>query len=236
MAYIYPFRMASATATMVLIDPIAEEVIGGIRKNSAWVYPGYNSLSGGFMEARYVEDEVGSDMFHARGAAHGLLNMKYIADEYHEGENLEECAIREIAEEYGIQVDLDQLKMFTVRSNSRTDTRAHVVNACYYIELRPAQSLALPDGKDVSMLDDLESVKRMKISDVEGASESDWPMAFNHFEIMQAGIAAWKKERHYLELEGEVIALRAKLAAAEKRITDLGWDRDAAAGLLNWGA
>jgi len=234
MAYIYPFRMASATATMVLIDPVAEEVIGGIRKESAWVYPGYNSLSGGFMEARYVE--TSEERAACRAYCDEKLGMKLMSDEFHEGENLEECAIREIAEEFGIQVGLDQLKMFTVRSNSRTDTRAHVVNACYYIELLPEQANALPDGKDVSMLDDLESVKRMKISEVEGAPESEWPMAFNHFEIMQAGIAAWKKERHYLELEGEVIALRDRLARAEKRITELGWDRDSAAGLLNWGA
>lgn len=214
MAYIYPFRMASGTATMVLIDPRTEEVVGGIRKASAWVYPGYNSMSGGFMEARYTPDDIGSDMSNARGAAHGLLNMKYIADEYHEGENLEECAVREIEEEFGIKVSLDQLNLFDVRSNSRTDTRAHVINACYFIVLDPEQANALPDGKDVSMLDDLESVKRMKISEVQEATEDQFPMAFNHFEIMQDGIKAWQKERRILDMEGELIALRAELAQA----------------------
>lgn len=198
MAYIYPFRMASGTATMVLIDPVTEEVIIGVRSDNAWVYPGADSMPGGFMEARFVESSQDEAMMESRRFCDTTLGMRYIADEYSEGENLEECAVREIKEELCTDIDISQLKMFTVRSNSRTDTRAHVINACYYVVLRPEQVASLQAG------DDLKEISKWKIADLENVTEGDRPMAFNHFEIMKAGIAAYEFEKRVAWLESEV--------------------------------
>lgn len=196
MSYIYPFRMASGTATMLLIDPIEREVIIGVRNSNAWVYPGADSLPGGFMEARWTEEQdqkLNGECARVREA----LSAKLMAAEFHEGENLEMCAIREIKEELGIDVDESQLNMFTVRSNSRTDTRAHVINACYYVELTPEQVAGLKAG------DDLEAIKKQPIDDLFlelPNIEAMYPMAFNHFEIMMQGLLAWNKDKNYERL------------------------------------
>lgn len=238
MAYIYPFRMTSTTATLLLIDPIAEEVIIGVRSDTAWVYPNTDSLPGGFMEARYTEEQA-SEVAEIRALAIQMMNWKAQAEEFHDGEDAEACAIREAEEEMGIKLTRDQLVLFAVRSNSRTDTRAHVTNICFYAELTPDQSKAIPHGADVSHLDDLKGIKRFKISDLFlelPNIESLYPMAFNHFEVMMQGLLAWKKDREYLQMKGEIIALQAELARANEKLVQAGWDRDAATGLLNWGA
>lgn len=227
MAYIYPFRMTSTTATLLLIDPVAKEIIIGVRSDGAWVYPGADSLPGGFMEARYTEEGEKPEMLQARQFADGVLGMKYIADEFHEGENSVDCARREAWEELSVKLDEDQVKLFDVRANARTDTRAHVTNCCYYAELYPVQVAALVAG------DDIQEIKRLPIADLHlelpyEALAAKYPMAFNHFELMMSGLAAYEREQRYLAMEGELIALRAELAqaqaAASKARSDAQWD------------
>lgn len=75
--------------------------------------------------------------------------------------------------------------MFAVRSNSRTDTRAHVINACYWAELTEEQSAALTPG------DDLEGIKRVSFDEI----EDEIVMAFNHREVMIQGYRAYLKEK-----------------------------------------
>lgn len=241
MAYIYPFRMTSTTATLMLIDPVAKEIVIGVRADGSWVYPGADSLPGGFMEARYVAEGESAEMAQARQFADGVLGMKYIADEFHEGENSEDCAMREAFEEMGIALDREQLKLFDVRANARTDTRAHVTNVCYYAELTPVQAALVPDGADVSHLDDLKGIKRLPIADLHlempyEALAAKYPMAFNHFELMMGGLAAWEKEQRALEIEGELIAARIRIKELEARVSDMGWEVDAARGYGQGGA
>ena len=119
MAYIYPFRMASGTATSLPIDPENMRVLIGVRSDDSWVYPGFNSLPGGFMEARWTEQNVKGKVQRVLSLVRKFLSMKLMADEFHEGENLEECAVREIEEELGIKVDPSQLVLFGVRSEER---------------------------------------------------------------------------------------------------------------------
>lgn len=238
MAYIYPFRMTSTTATLLLIDPVAEEVIIGVRSDGAWVYPGADSLPGGFMEAKFTEDQAGL-IAEIRNIVIKMMNWKAVATEFHEGEDAETCAIREAFEEMGIELNRDQLVMFDTRTNSRTDTRAHVTNVCFYAELTPEQSALVPHGADVSHLDDLKAIKRWKIADLFleiPNIEQMYPMAFNHFELMISGLLKWQKEKNYQDLLAEVITLRQRNEVLEEKNTQAGWDRDAAAGLLNWGA
>lgn len=229
MAYIYPFRMTSTTATLLLIDPVAEEVIIGIRSDTAWVYPGADSLPGGFMEARFTEEGQNVQMKIARDNADELLGCKYVADEFHEGEDAETCAMREAFEEMGITLTRDQLTMFATRTNSRTDTRAHVTNVCFYAELTPEQSALVPHGADVSHLDDLKGIKRWKISDLYlelPNIDQLYPMAFNHFELMLTGLAAWQKEQNYQMLLQEVQELRDREAKLRAANSDLSWAAD----------
>lgn len=229
MAYCYPFRMASGTATMLPIDPIGRRVLLGVRSKTAWVYPSKLSLAGGFMEARFTKEQDTSVMSQARQFVMNLLGWKLIADEYSDGENLEECAVRELKEEMEIDVALEQLIMFSVRSNSRTDTRAHVINACYYFEMTPGQVAAATAG------DDLESLEWHNIDDFYlempfEAMNAKYDMAFNHFEVMLQGLAAWQKERDHLDLMGEVVALRIENKRLQDAASDASWARDAALG------
>jgi ADP-ribose pyrophosphatase YjhB (NUDIX family) len=210
--------MASGTATMLPIDAKKNRVLLGVRSKTAWVYPSKLSLAGGFMEARFVEDKENNLLREVVNYVRGMLKMKLIADEFHEGENLEECAARELNEEMSLDVALEQLKMFSVRSNSRTDTRAHVINACYYFEMTDEQIEAATAG------DDLECLEWHDIADFDqGLSfeemNAKYDMAFNHFEIMIQGLEAWKKERRFQELEEEVKNLR-------RRVRDLSIDNE----------
>lgn len=211
MAYCYPFRMASGTATMLPIDAKRQRVLLGIRSKTAWVYPSKLSLAGGFMEARFVKEQDTDLMAQARQFVMNLLGWKLVADEYAEGENLEECAVRELLEEMLIKVAIAQLKMFTVRSNCRTDTRAHVINACYWFEMTDEQIATAEAG------DDLEELKWVDMAefDVEmsyAALEAKWDMAFNHFEVLLQGIADWRKVQDHKALEVEVEQLRAQVS------------------------
>lgn len=191
MAYIYPFRMASGTATMLIIDHETESFCNGIRSKDAWVYPGCNSLPGGFMEARFTEDSESEVMKICRGVSKESLNFKLVGDEYHEGEDLELCALRELREELGVDFDREQLNLFAVRSNSRTDTRAHVINACFWLEATPEQIKAIKAG------DDLEDVEWIPIIQV---MNEPIEMAFNHMEVTYQGLRAYNKAKFFEKL------------------------------------
>lgn len=223
MAYIYPFRATSTTATLLLIDPVAKEIIIGVRADSAWVFPGADSLPGGFMEARYTKESQTEAMQFARDMADKILEMKYVADEYHEGENSLDCAMREGEEELSVKLDVEQLKLFDVRANARTDTRAHVTNVCYYAVLTPPQVAALEAG------DDIKEIKRLPIADLHlelpiEVLAAKYPMAFNHFELMMQGLAAYEREVRYFEMEGELIFLRAELKRVSEKASKLQSD------------
>ena len=219
MAYCYPFRMASGTATMLPIDAKRQRVLLGVRSKTAWVYPSKLSLAGGFMEARFTEAQNTDLMAQARQFVMALLGWKLVADEYSEGENLEECAVRELGEEMLIKVAIEQLRMFDVRSNARTDTRAHVINACYYFEMTDEQIATAEAG------DDLEELVWHDMADFDlempfEAMMAKYDMAFNHFEVMIQGIAAWRKEQHVKDLEAEVAKLR-------QQVSDASWSANA---------
>jgi ADP-ribose pyrophosphatase YjhB (NUDIX family) len=141
--------------------------------------------------------------------------MKYVADEYHEGENVEDCMIRETMEEGGITIQREQLKLFTVRSNSRTDTRAHVTNVCFYAELTEDQLEGLTAG------DDIKEYHRLPIQDIEIPVPFDtlmeqYPMAFNHLELMVQGVAAWREAKRVEGLEAENKRLTALVGQLER--------------------
>jgi ADP-ribose pyrophosphatase YjhB (NUDIX family) len=223
--------MTSTTATLLLIDPISEEVIIGVRGDNAWVYPGADSLPGGFMEARWTEEhETGfvskfSELL-ATAARTVLGWINEAAERFHEGEDAETCALREAEEEMGIKLTRDQLEMFDTRTNSRTDTRAHVTNVCFYAELTPEQSALVPDGADVSHLDDLKAIKRWKIDDLFlelPNIQQIYPMAFNHFDLMIGGLLKWKREKRYAWLETEVKRL-------QELTSNLSWAADTRQG------
>ena len=232
--YLYPFRMTSTTATLMLIDPVAEDIIIGVRSDGAWVYPGADSLPGGFMEARFTEEQ-GAAMAEIRALVIEKMNWKAVADEYHEGEDAHDCAIREAFEELSITLARHQLRLFDVRANARTDTRAHVTNVCFYAELTPAQVLALEAG------DDLQEIKRLPIADLRlempyEALAAKYPMAFNHFELMMGGLMKWDEEKRALQTQGELVAARLEIARLQERITNMGWDLSNALGHSQGGA
>jgi ADP-ribose pyrophosphatase YjhB (NUDIX family) len=215
MAYIYPFRMASGTATMLVIDPVNRKFLNGIRSSKAWVYPGANSLPGGFMEARFTEAQA-AKLGNFPTAVRVGLGMDLIAEEFHEGENLEQCAIRELQEELNTTFSLDQLNLFAVRSNSRTDTRAHVINTCYWLEATPEQIASITPG------DDLEGVSWESFDNI---IKQPIEMAFNHMEVTYQGLRAYFKHKFVEHIIGEWVdselvfdfqALDHALAALEK--------------------
>ncbi|WP_115746985.1 NUDIX domain-containing protein, partial [Escherichia coli] len=78
----YPFRMVSATATVLIIVeddcPARSKFLVGTRSDTAQVFPNRGCLPGGFTEAKLA----------------GI----------HTGESVEETAVREVFEETGIVI------------------------------------------------------------------------------------------------------------------------------------
>lgn len=208
MAFTYPFRMASGTATLVLIDAKENRVLLGIRSAKAWVYPNCESLPGGFMEARRTVPVFKNLRARLHHWLTKVLLPAPIGPEFHEGENLEECAIREAKEELGIDLNMAQLKMFSVWSNSRTDTRAHVINACFYAELTDEQIANIVPGDDLDDIAwfDLNSAKAKSYIFAPRTNqeiEAAIPMAFNHSALMAQGVKSWERDRLADRLIGE---------------------------------
>jgi ADP-ribose pyrophosphatase YjhB (NUDIX family) len=218
MAYIYPFRMTSTTTTTLFLDPINREVVIGVRSDNSAMYPSHDSLPGGFMEAKWTDTEENRilKIFKNRFWAKWVLGKKIgDADLYHEGEDAQDCACREALEELSIILYRNQLVLFDVRSNARTDTRAHVTNVCYYAELTPSQLLSLNPG------DDIKEFTRYPIDGILDGTFSIPKMAFNHDQIMMDGLRAWSSKNDLINSKIRVMQLEQELQAANKTIREL---------------
>jgi ADP-ribose pyrophosphatase YjhB (NUDIX family) len=172
---------------MLLIDPFKRRVAIAVRADNVWIYPSMDSLNGGFLEAKFTRNQDTLEMHRARREAANALAWAETneTEEYHDGETLEQCAVRECFEENGIRIDESQLVLFGNRSNPRTDTRAHVINACYWAELTAEQIDAIVPGDDIKALDWM-SFDLINLA--------VWNMAFNHDEILKEGFKHYQRE------------------------------------------
>lgn len=186
--FIYPFRMSSNTATMLVIDRHPEDyrkskVLIGIRGRRVEVHPSKPSLPGGFMEAKLSEDQV-RYMLERDPAG--------VEMDTHEGEDLETTALRELKEETCTDFEREQLIQYYTCSRPGLDPRAHVVNLCFYLEATPEQVASVKAG------DDLEEIQWWTVQE---CLDLEAEIAFNHRDLMQRGIRAWLKEERYKEME-----------------------------------
>jgi ADP-ribose pyrophosphatase YjhB (NUDIX family) len=171
MKYLYPFPNVSVTATIFAF--YNEMLVVGIRSHNAEVYPSHKCIPGGFLNARYADGET----------------------VVHEGENVQQAAIREFQEEAGVELESDQLILFHEHSNPITDPRCHVVNLCYIVNLSLEQVEKLMAG------DDLEAIDLVPISDIkEGTKDQYW--AFNHFDLALLAIHVWENGGDYFKSKG----------------------------------
>lgn len=181
MTYVYPFRMCSATATVVCFDFNGKRprVLIAQRGDNVWAHPGKDSVVGGFMEARFTRQQDQIEMYRARLGARQALGWKQdkSVSEYHDGETVEMCAVREMYEELGVIITEDQLNLFKVMSDWRSDTRAHVVNVCSWVALTVEQIACLQAG------DDLKSFRWEYVDDL-----PEMDMAFNHEVVLDLAI------------------------------------------------
>lgn len=189
--FIYPFRMSSNTATMLVIERNADDyrkskVLIGIRGRNVEVHPGKASLPGGFMEAKLSEAQ-----------AQYILERDptNIGVDIHPGEDLETTAIRELKEETLTDFSREQLVQYYTCSLPGLDPRAHVVNLCFYLEATAEQVASVTAG------DDLEALEWW---DLDRALALNTEIAFNHRDLMQRGIRAWLKEERYKEMEAQL--------------------------------
>ena len=189
--HIYPFRMSSNTATMLVIDRNPDDLLMsrvciGIRGRNVEVHPSKPSLPGGFMEAKLSEAQV-----------QYMLERDPVGVEMdtHEGEDLETTAIRELKEELCTDFEREQLVQYYTCSLPGLDPRAHVVNLCFYLEATPEQVASITAG------DDLEEIQWWTVLD---CLEMYHEIAFNHRDLMQRGLKAWAKEERYKEMEAQL--------------------------------
>lgn len=194
MAYSYPFRMSSNTATMLVIDKnpddlLMSKVCIGIRGRGVEVHPGQPSLPGGFMEAKLSEAQIG---WMAKLWTKLKVSMK--VPEVHAGETLEETALRELLEETCTVFTEDQLVQYHTCSTPGLDPRAHVVNLCFYLEATPEQVASITPG------DDLEEIQWWTVLD---CLEYYHDIAFNHLDLMHLGLQAWIKEERFKAYEAK---------------------------------
>jgi len=103
-------------------------------------------------------------------------------------ENARQCASRETYEELGITVLPHEWTLFMESSDVDTDPRAHVINLCFMkvfdVDQKPnfTASDDLADARWFEMTELLQFSTR-----VHGFK----PMAFNHYEILQAGFRSF---------------------------------------------
>lgn len=168
--YSYPYPNVSATATIFAF--YNGMMVVGTRSDDSDAFPGCKCIPGGFLNARYTTD------------------IEVIC----EGETLEETAIREFEEECGIILNGAQLILFHEHSNPKTDPRAHVVNACYIVNLSLEQVERLSPGDDLKELD---MVPLDKVNSNYG------PWAFNHLELTLLAIHVWQNGGDYFQAKGK---------------------------------
>ncbi len=146
--------MVSGTTTMFMF--YNDKILLGKRDINADAFAGFWSVPGGFVDAQVMED--------------GVIVKK--------GECVEDTAVREIMEETNIVVNKDQLTLFGVSSNPNTDSRAHIINNLFLVELSNKQISTMKAG------DDLMEIKFVTMRDID-----DMDLAFNHKELICKAIA-----------------------------------------------
>ena len=203
--YTYPFRMSSNTATMLVIDRNAADILQsrvciGIRGRNSEVHPSKPSLPGGFMEAKLSKAQLSWMQpfltLLQRGVEWATSAIpKFNLPEEHPGEDLETTALRELKEETCTDFEREQLVQYYTCSLPGLDPRAHVVNLCFYLEATPEQVTSATAG------DDLEEIQWWTVQE---CLDLETEIAFNHRDLMQRGIKAWLKEERYKEMEAQL--------------------------------
>ncbi len=170
--YVYDFPRPSVTATIGLFvrstwNSNAEKIILGRRGRKDGAYSGYLCLPGGFLDAKVDEKDIYAvigDKFYTIvnwfldkfiDPIHAMLGSEEreeINKLIKPGETVEDAAIREIFEETGLKIDKSRLELAHVHSNPDTDPRAHVVNICYFVMLKPEEAATAVAGDDLEEL------------------------------------------------------------------------------------
>lgn len=170
----YKFPMVAATATVMIIHLAKDgpgRILLGVRSKNANAFPGKYCLPGGFLNPKTLDSP---------------------------GETLEEAAVREVFEETGLTIDLNDLKLFHVHSDPDTDPRCHVINTCYWVTIEDEDLVNLKAG------DDLEDIVWDQDILVDNFLPED-KMAFNHRELILRGMYDYLEFNDLLPKEEEFI-------------------------------
>lgn len=89
-------------------------------------------------------------------------------------ENLESCAVRELREETGLDINKKHIDFFNLYSDIDRDSRQRVVTSVYYFNLRKE------DKEKAIAQDDAKRIEWVKIDQI-----SDYNLAFDHNEILK---------------------------------------------------
>jgi len=92
-------------------------------------------------------------------------------------ETTEECAVRELKEETGVDYHIGDLELYHVHSDPKTDPRGHVVNTCYIAYLTHIEAVNAVAG------DDLAEVRGFPIDEID-----EMNLAFNHSDLAELAI------------------------------------------------
>ncbi len=189
--YHYPFRMASGTATILVInnqDPTNPKILLGIRGKNVDVHPGKPSLPGGFMEAKWQGKKIKYKYPKFKELAGRFFNLEEdVVTPDHSGETLEQTAIRELSEELCTNFQESQLNQYYTCSEPGLDPRAHVINLCFWLEASQDQINSIEAG------DDLEDVEWCDLDHLYSRTSDE--MAFNHYDLTIRGIKHFKNQK-----------------------------------------
>lgn len=149
--YTYKYPRPNVTATVVVQRRLSGAVLLGRRSEASDAFPGEWCLPGGFINTD--ESPTGP-------------------------ETIEDCAVREILEETGIDFPKEELRLIGVYSTPGTDPRGHVINVAY---------LALvPDDVEVFAGDDIEYADFFDLAEALGRE-----LAFDHAKILNDSQRLW---------------------------------------------